>query len=171
MNSKKLFFRTKRILLTVIAYSIAVGFIVMTCQFFSGLKKEEFYTLNAEIKRTDELKVGGLVRMSGLDIGTVSDLVLLPNFSVRVVMHIDNKYQIPDDSTVAIYTDGLLGAKYISVLPGGSMDNMNDGDEFEYAQDSVNLTEMLVLGINQFKANSEEADKCLENMTKKKAQK
>ena len=168
MNRKKVFGRVKKFLLSVIVYGIAISFIVMTCNFFSKLKRKDFYTLNAEIKNTDELKVGGLVRLSGLDIGEVAELVLLPNFSVRVVMHIDNQYKIPDDSVVAIYTDGLLGAKYMAILPGGSMDNMNDGDEFEITQDSVNFSEMLEIGLQQFKKSNEEADKCLENMEKAK---
>jgi len=168
MNRKKIFYRVKRIVLSVIVYGIAISFIVMTCKFFSELKKKDFYTLTAEIKNTDELKVGGLVRFSGVDVGEVAELILLPNFSVKVIMHIDNQYQVPDDSVAAIYTDGLLGAKYMAILPGGSMDNMNDGDEFEITQDSVNFSEMLEIGLEQFKKSNEEADRCLEKMSKEK---
>lgn len=168
MNRKKLFHRVKRFVLSVIAYGIAIGFIAVSCRFFHKFKRPEFYTVTAEIKRTDELKVGAAVRMSGLGIGEVAELVLLPNFSVRVIMHVDNKYQIPDDSAVAIWTDGILGAKYMEILAGGSMENMQDGDEFEITQDSVNFTEMLAIGLDQFKKSNEEADRCLENMTKQK---
>ena len=71
-----------------------------------------------------------------------------------VFMQIENGFFIPDDSSVAIYTDGLLGAKYVAVLPGGSMDYMRNGDEFEFAQDSVNITEMIEIGIEQFTKSS-----------------
>ena len=168
MNRKKLFGKAKKVVLSVIAYSIAIGFIAVTCKFFHKLKKPEFYTVVAEIKKTDGLKNGALVRMSGLDIGTVADLVLLPNFSVRVIMHIENEYKIPDDSAVAIWTDGILGAKYMEVMAGGSMVNMNDGDEFEMTQDSVNFSEILAMGLEEFKKSNEEADKCLENMNQTK---
>ena len=70
-------------------------------------------------------------------------------------MQIDNGTLIPDDSSVAIYTDGLIGAKYIAILPGGSMNYMKNGDEFEFAQDSVNITEMIEIGIEQFKKSKE----------------
>ncbi|MCR5506932.1 MAG: MlaD family protein, partial [bacterium] len=121
-------------------------------EYFKTLKRDNFYTLVANIKHTDELKKGAFVRLSGVDVGTVSNLELLPNFSVKVFMQIDNGISIPDDSSVAIYTDGLIGAKYIAILPGGSMDYMQNGDEFEFAQDSVNITEMIEIGIEQFKS-------------------
>ena len=73
-------------------------------------------------------------------------------------MQIEDGIFIPDDSSIAIYTDGLMGDKYVAVLPGGSSEYMKDGDTFEYAQDSVNITEMLEIGISQF-VNSKKEEK------------
>ena len=129
--------------------------IIKFYDYFKTLRKDNFYILIADIKRTDELKEGAFVRLSGVDVGTVSKLELLPDFSVKVIMQIDNGIFIPDDSSVAIYTDGLIGAKYIAILPGGSMNYMKNGDEFEFAQDSVNITEMIEIGIEQFKKSKE----------------
>lgn len=155
MNKKKLRQKIKKITSSLIVYLLLFFVVVRFYDYFKTLRKDNFYTLNAEIKRTDELKTGALVRLSGVDVGTVSKLELLPDFSVKVVMQIDNDISIPDDSSVAIYTDGLIGAKYIAILPGGSMDYMKNGDEFEFAQDSVNITEMIEIGIEQFKKSKE----------------
>jgi phospholipid/cholesterol/gamma-HCH transport system substrate-binding protein len=75
---------------------------------------------------------------------------LEPDFSVSVSMSIKKGVLIPEDSSAAIYTDGLLGAKYIAILPGGSTGMMGDGDSFGYTQNSVNITEMIELGIHNF---------------------
>ena len=155
MNKKKLRQKIKKITSSLIVYLLLFFVVVRFYDYFKTLRKDNFYTLNAEIKHTDELKTGALVRLSGVDVGTVSKLELLPDFSVKVVMQIDNDISIPDDSSVAIYTDGLIGAKYIAILPGGSMDYMKNGDEFEFAQDSVNITEMIEIGIEQFKKSKE----------------
>ncbi len=155
MNRKKLKQKIKKVISSIIVYLLLFFVIIRFYDYFKTLKKDNFYILNAEIKHTDELKEGAFVRLSGVDIGTVSKLELLPNYSVKVIMQIDNGIFIPDDSSVAIYTDGIIGAKYIAVLPGGSMDYMKNGDEFEYAQDSVNITEMIEIGIEQFKKSRE----------------
>ncbi|MBR1544518.1 MAG: MCE family protein [Alphaproteobacteria bacterium] len=152
MNKKKLRQKIRKIISSIVVYSLLFFVAIRFYDYFKTLKKDNFYTLYANVKHTDELKKGAFVRLSGIDIGTVSNLELLPDFSVKVFMQIDNGISIPDDSSVAIYTDGLIGAKYIAILPGGSMDYMQNGDEFEFAQDSVNITEMIEIGIEQFKS-------------------
>jgi phospholipid/cholesterol/gamma-HCH transport system substrate-binding protein len=114
-------------------------------------KSEESYTLVATIKKTDELKKQSPVRLSGIEVGRISDMLLRHDFSVDVVMKIDREIRIPDDSVVAIYTDGLLGGKYVAILPGGSTDYMKNGDSFEYAQNSINISEIIETGISSFK--------------------
>ena len=155
MNKKKLRQKIKKIISSLIVYTLLFFVAIRFYDYFKKLKKDNFYTLTADIKHTDELKPGAFVRLSGVDVGTVSKLELLPDFSVKVYMQIDNGILIPDDSSVAIYTDGLIGPKYIAILPGGSIDYMQNGDEFEFAQDSVNITEMIEIGIEQFKKSKE----------------
>ena len=154
MNKRKLRQKIKKILSSLVLYVLFFFISVRFYNYFKELNQDHFYTLVADVNKTDELKEGAFVRLSGVDIGKVSSLKLMPDFSVKVFMQIENGFFIPDDSSVAIYTDGLLGAKYVAVLPGGSMDYMKNGDEFEFAQDSVNITEMIEIGIEQFKKSS-----------------
>ena len=122
--------------------------------------RQKYYTLIADIKKIDELKIGAKVTLSGVDIGEVSKLELAPDFSVHVIMKIKKEIEIPDDSLIAIYTDGLFGSKYISVLAGGSLNYLKDGDSFEFAQGSIDITEMISLGIKNFKTSQEKVKNC-----------
>ena len=155
MNRKKMIQRLKKFFGTVIIYSLFIFVCVRLYSYFKEVNNEHFYTLIAEVRKTDELKEGGHVRLSGIDIGTISKLELMDNFSVKIHMKINNDVFIPDDSSVAIYTDGLMGAKYVAVLPGGSNDYMVDGDSFDYSQDSVNISEMIEIGVSQFMKNKD----------------
>lgn len=153
MNRKKMTKTLKSVFLNLLLYIFIIFVIVRIYQYTSSLDRNKYYTLFANVKKTDELKEGALVRLSGVDIGYISKLELMKDFSVRIYMQIDKSIFIPDDSSVAIYTDGLMGDKYIIILPGGSNDYMQDGDAFDFAQDSVNISEMLELGLNQFLNN------------------
>ncbi|MDE6224079.1 MAG: MlaD family protein [Alphaproteobacteria bacterium] len=150
MNRKKMIQRLKKFFGTVIIYSLFIFVCVRFYTYFKNLNKTHYYTLIAEVRKTDELKEKGAVRLSGIDVGKISKLELMDNFSVKIYMNIDNGIFIPDDSSVAIYTDGLMGAKYVAILPGGSNDYMVDGNHFEYSQDSVNISEMIEIGVSQF---------------------
>ena len=158
MNRKKMIQKLKKAFGAILIYSLTIFVIARFYEYSKQLNKEHFYTLLADVRKTDELKEGGVVRLSGINIGTISKLELMKNFSVKIYMQIEDGIFIPDDSSIAIYTDGLMGDKYVAVLPGGSSDYMKDGDTFEYAQDSVNITEMLEIGISQF-VNSKKEEK------------
>lgn len=69
------------------------------------------------------VKVGAPVRFAGVDIGEVKgiDFIFLPEeqrTQVEIVGWVKKEVKIPLDSTVWVNTLGLLGEKYIEVMPG-----------------------------------------------------
>ena len=54
-------------------------------------------------------------------------------------MQINDEIMLPEDTSAKITMEGLLGGNYISLTPGGSFDNLEDGDELVYTQGSVDL--------------------------------
>ena len=51
---------------------------------------------------------------------------------------------VPDDSAVAISSEGLLGGNYVEILPGGSPFHFEAGDQIEFTQGSVSLVSLLM---------------------------
>ena len=98
------------------------------------------YVVSAEFDRVDGLTIGGDVRMSGIKIGTVTDLALdTQSYAAKVSMIIGSEIDLPDDTSAKITSEGLLGGNYISLSAGGSEDMLSDGDEILYTQGSVDL--------------------------------
>jgi phospholipid/cholesterol/gamma-HCH transport system substrate-binding protein len=69
------------------------------------------------------VKLGAPVRYSGVDVGEVKDIIFvsLPEekkSKVKVISLIRNDINVPVDSTVWVNTLGLLGEKYIEIIPG-----------------------------------------------------
>ena len=97
----------------------------------------------ATYNKVDGINVGSPVRLAGTQIGYVSNIQLDEYYRVRMTFILDNNVVLPLDSAAMIETNGLLGGKYIEVLPGGEEDAMAFGDEFFYTQDVLLLDELL----------------------------
>ncbi len=113
----------------------------------------KYYQLYARFNRTDGLQVGDAVRLSGIDVGRVTDAILDDNFKAILKMEIKENVKLPDDSSVAIVSFGIMGKKYLEIEPGGSEDLLESGDEFSYTQDAMVLEELIerIIGIGKAK--------------------
>src|SRR5699024_8508824 len=101
----------------------AVFILTMRVSDVSGIGNTPGYSLDAKFFNIGNLQQGAAVNMAGVRIGRVTDIHLDPEtYEAVVVMHINQQYQLPQGSSAAILTTGLLGNQYVGVTPGGSMD-------------------------------------------------
>jgi phospholipid/cholesterol/gamma-HCH transport system substrate-binding protein len=98
------------------------------------------YEVTAKIDRADGLGIGTDVRISGIKVGEITDMVLDPNnFLVTVHMNIHSDVKLPTDSSLAVTQSGLLGGQYIVIQPGGDSANIAPGGTISNAAGSINL--------------------------------
>jgi phospholipid/cholesterol/gamma-HCH transport system substrate-binding protein len=77
------------------------------------------YELQVRLPKTDGLSKGAEVRVSGVRIGTVTDLTLDPqSYLATVRMNIHDDVHIPTDSALEVSSGGILGNLYVSIFPG-----------------------------------------------------
>jgi phospholipid/cholesterol/gamma-HCH transport system substrate-binding protein len=82
--------------------------------------------------------------MAGVKVGSVTDISLDPKSYKAVVTFTMRKgVQVPDDSTVQVVSDGLLGGAYLGILVGGSFDYVAEGGTVEFTRGSVDLLTVL----------------------------
>jgi phospholipid/cholesterol/gamma-HCH transport system substrate-binding protein len=102
------------------------------------------YDVTARFDRADGVNVGTDVRLSGIKVGTVQKLSLDPKtYNAVVTISMGNAIKLPDDSSVRITSDGLLGNQYLSIEPGGSMQMIKPGGQIENTQGSIDLIGLL----------------------------
>ncbi len=120
------------------------------------------YRLSAEFDNIEGVNTGTDVRLAGIKVGTVVNETLNPeNYQAVVTMVIDPKVQISDDTTAKITSEGLLGAKFVSLEPGGSETKLKDGDTLSYTQGAVDLWSLISKAMFD-KGNSQPGEKSSE---------
>jgi phospholipid/cholesterol/gamma-HCH transport system substrate-binding protein len=75
------------------------------------------YNLTVDFETAAGLEPKANVKMAGVPVGKVEAIRLVGN-TARLVLRIDPGVQIPVDSVASIQTQGLLGEKYVEILPG-----------------------------------------------------
>jgi phospholipid/cholesterol/gamma-HCH transport system substrate-binding protein len=75
------------------------------------------YNLTVDFETAAGLEPKSNVKMAGVPIGKVASIQLVGN-NARLVLRIDPDVRIPVDSMASIQTQGLLGEKYVEILPG-----------------------------------------------------
>ncbi len=123
----------------------AGGFLVYAAQTAEiGGVGGDYYEVSAPFRKADGLGVGADVRVSGVKVGTVTALGLDQNtYRAVAKLTISDDYKIPEDSTVTIATEGLLGGSFISIDPGASDFFFENGSVAEFTQGSVSILELV----------------------------
>lgn len=93
-------------------------------------------------------EIGGLaprsqVVIGGVRVGQVDAIVLDEDFRARVSLKVNAGLELPDDTSAAILTSGVLGDQYVALEPGGSDELLGPGDEIPYTQSALVLERML----------------------------
>ncbi|TLF49648.1 outer membrane lipid asymmetry maintenance protein MlaD [Halomonas urmiana] len=106
----------------------------------------ETFRLEANFANIGGLKPRARVTMAGVTVGRVESIELDTDwYDARVVMELDGELegQLPEDSTAAILTAGLLGEQYIGLSVGGAPETLGDGDTLRDTQSALVLEELI----------------------------
>lgn len=123
----------------------ALAFLATQTTSLAGYRLGDSYSLKARFTNIGQLKERAPVKLAGVTIGSVRSITLDPvSLDAIVVLDVDRGFnELPDDSSLSIYTSGLLGDQYVAIRPGGSPDFLGEGDEFLLTESSVQLEELI----------------------------
>jgi phospholipid/cholesterol/gamma-HCH transport system substrate-binding protein len=128
-----------------VVLAAAVGFVVYGGQLAGLGGGAASYEMTASFRSVEGVTVGTDVRMSGVKVGTVTELRLNPEtFRADAIFTMPQGVLLPDDTSARIASEGLLGGSFVEILPGGSLTNFEPGAEIEDTQGAVSLIELLL---------------------------
>ena len=129
----------------VLAGILALIFLAVRVSGINIAQGSESYTLTARFDDIAGLKARARVAMAGVTIGRVTDILVDVEYGEAVVvMEIERAAgDLTLDTGAAILTEGILGARYISLLPGADEEMLADGDEILDTQGALVLENLI----------------------------
>lgn len=123
----------------------ALAYLATQTTSVANYREGDSYVLKARFSNIGQLKLRAPIKIAGVRIGSVRSIALDEATLEAVVgLAIDKRYkELPDDSSAAIFTSGLLGDQYVAFKPGGSPDMFKDGDEVVLTQSSMQLEDLI----------------------------
>ncbi len=133
----------------------AIAFLVFAYR-TAGQRSFSGYSLNATFSSIDGLQSGGDVRISGVKVGQVTSITIDPEtYLAKVEFTVAPEIKVPVDSVASIASEGLLGGKYVGLLPGALDDMLKPGARITHTQAAVSLESL----IGQFIYSGQGSDK------------
>ena len=100
------------------------------------------YTVLAEFDSVAGLRNGAVVEIAGVEVGRVRSIEL-ESYRAVVAMSIDPGIVLQDDAIVSIRTKGLIGEKYVRVMPGGSDTLIPPGGKLRDTEDPIDIENLI----------------------------
>ncbi len=124
--------------------AVAIAFLVYAFGVAGGTTARAGYDIIASFRSAEGVSVGSDIRLAGVKIGSVTDLDLNPTtFRADAVLTLAEGIELPDDSSIVVASEGLLGGNFVEILPGGSPFNFEPGAEVTNTQGAVSLIQLL----------------------------
>lgn len=130
------------------------------------------YHVKAIFGFANGIKVGAPVRLAGVERGEVKEIILLHNRNGRskviVKAWLAGDSLVPQDSRIWVNTLGLLGEKYLEIIPGRDYNHLlSDGDSLrgEDPTSVQEVTELLKNATTQAQQVMSSMQKTLDSMT------
>ena len=129
--------------LGAVVLAVAVMFLAFAYS-IADLKAVTGYEVKATFLKVGGLERGSDVRISGIDVGTVTSQTLNPEtFQAQVIMSIDPSVVLPADTEASIVSDGLLGGKYVNLVPGRASGRIAAGGVVSKTKDYQSLEDLV----------------------------
>ena len=113
-----------------------------------------YYLVKAEFTNISGLKVGAAVEIAGVAIGEVTDIGLNQT-DAALTLQIRNNIPLREDDRAQIRTKGIIGDKYIKIVPGGSPNLLKAGDELMETESAVEFEDIIGKFIHQMDKGKE----------------
>lgn len=104
----------------------------------------DHYRVSARFGSIAGLKLGATVQIAGVDVGRVAEIRLHPEtYEAQVTLELQRDVVLQEDCIASVRTAGIIGDRYISILPGGSPLLIEEGGEIFETESAISMEELV----------------------------
>ena len=129
---------------TYVGLFVLAGFLIFiwgTMQ-ITNIGDDGGYELYAVFGNASGLDVNAPVRMVGVNIGRVKGIDITER-KARVILYIDENRKIDREAIVTVRSQGILGDKYVGIIPGSGGDYYKPGETIAHTKSGTDLDSLM----------------------------
>jgi phospholipid/cholesterol/gamma-HCH transport system substrate-binding protein len=116
--------------------------------YFIGEQQQLFrstFRLSGVFKNVAGLQAGNNVRLSGINVGTIDNITIISDTSVRVILFVDENTRrfIRKDAVASIGSEGLMGNKVLIINPGTGGKKIIENDDVIATSQPTDMDEIM----------------------------
>lgn len=104
---------------------------------------QKTYELTAIFNNLSGVSENARVEIAGVRVGSIDTIELNENFQAVVSLKLPEHLRLDDDTIAAVKTSGLIGDRFIELLPGGSGIPLEPGDLIFDTQSAIDLESLI----------------------------
>lgn len=104
---------------------------------------EKTYQLTAIFNNLSGVSKNGRVEIAGVRVGSVASIELNKEFQAIAQLDIYQGINLDDDTMASVKTSGLIGDRFIELIPGGSGIFLESGDFIIDTQSALDLESLI----------------------------
>ena len=103
------------------------------------------YHLKTYFNYAEGIKADSIVKLAGIDVGRVEkrEFKYIPETKIELILAIDKKAKIHEDSIAFISTSGMIGDAYIGMTPGSPDKPFVKEDSILMSEDPVEMRKLM----------------------------
>lgn len=129
-----------------VGVAVLVGLLLLTYMTFKvggfAFLQEEGYRLNATFSSASGLDRRAPVRVAGVEVGQVESIELVDG-GAKVILKLQSEVKIRKGGHAAIRSEGLLGDRYVEIVPGQENEFWKNGETIPIQESSADLENLM----------------------------
>ncbi len=101
------------------------------------------FKLYATFEQVGDLKPRAAVVIAGVKVGQVVSIELDEFLEARCLLDVNPMLDLDVETSAAIRTAGLLGEKYVALVPGGSDEMLSSGDQIGRTESAISIENLV----------------------------
>lgn len=129
----------------VLAGALGLVFLAIQVSGVNPSESDQSYQITATFDDVAGLRPRAKVSMAGVTIGRVRDIRVDMDYGEAIVTMeiVGPPGTLTTDTSAKILTEGMLGARYVGLIPGADEDTLAAGDEISETQGAIVLENLI----------------------------